>query len=175
MTVIWHFRREMLRNKQKSTLTHKMLFSYISRMFRIGLQQKSELLKFVFKNCKRKFCEQKATIYLFSTLPALGFIVTSLYPVYTTLHWENPLDYHIPDSSNQKGYNTLEQITQDIGDLLLVISMKSHSGRCRIPTSMQFSPFFSPFTLLQSKSRWSHSSKGRERKLKSFCNRDVQN
>lgn len=123
----------MLRNNNnKSTSAHKILFSHIPRMLRVSLKQKSEPSKIAFKNCKRKFWEQKATIYVSSTFPALGFIA------HTTLHWESPFDYYIPDSSNQKCYKTSEQITQGISDLLLAISMKSHSGRCWISTSMQF-------------------------------------
>lgn len=63
-----------------------MLLSHISRIFRIGLNKNQNFKKLFFKNYKGKFYEQKAIIYLFSILPALGFIVISLYPVHTTFH-----------------------------------------------------------------------------------------
>lgn len=128
----------MLRNKQNvHPSSQNANFPYIQKAQDKSLT-KIRTLKIAFKNCKRKLWEQKATIYVSSTLPTLGFRVTSLYPVHNTLHWERPLDYYITDSSNQKSYKTPEQINQGIWNLLLTISMKTHSGRCWIPTSLQF-------------------------------------
>lgn len=122
----------MLRhNNNKSTSAHKILFSHISRMLRVSLKQKSEPSKIAFKNCKRKFWEQKAAIYVSSTF--LLWVYSPHHPSLRKplwlLHPRLPQSEALPDlRTNHPGH-----FRSVVGNLY-----KSRSGRCWISTSMQF-------------------------------------
>lgn len=113
---------------KKSTLAHQRLFPVHPECAYVFEEQLFKALRGSSENRKQQFI----SLALF-----LLWVLWSLVSNQSTPPFPGKAPYYIPDSSNQKSYKNSKQMWH----LLLAISMKIHSGRCWIPTSLQFSLF----------------------------------